>query len=364
MTNLNAIAPYFTMFPLEFPFGVLERYASAGEWVLDPFCGRGTTNFAARQLGLPSIGIDSSPVASALADAKLANVSAEAVVNEAKRILGRFSTPREVPGGEFWEWAFHPKTLNSLCCLRETLLQACESEEQKALRALIMGALHGPRRKKSPIYFSNQAQRTYAPKPAYAVEFWKKRSLYPEYVNITSVLEERAYRYFGPENKVAVGKIVNADSRDPAAYRGFESSTFTWVITSPPYYGMRTYLQDQWLRHWFVGGPSRVDYGQSGQLDHGSRQRFVADLRTVWRLVASVCHHGAHLVVRFGGINDRRIYPLQLIIESLDDTGWKVESYESAGSAAEGRRQALQFSRNQTQAIEEHDIWARLQNIS
>ena len=48
------------MFPLKFPFKHLSR-ASKEDWVLDPFCGRGTTNFAARLLGLNSVGIDSSP---------------------------------------------------------------------------------------------------------------------------------------------------------------------------------------------------------------------------------------------------------------------------------------------------------------
>ena len=70
---LNGVCPYFTMFPLVFPLRILERYASRGEWVLDPFSGRGTTNYAARLLGLPSVGIDSSPVASALTQAKMAS---------------------------------------------------------------------------------------------------------------------------------------------------------------------------------------------------------------------------------------------------------------------------------------------------
>ena len=50
---LNAICPYFTMFPLTFPLAVRHRRARCGEWVLDPFCGRGTTNYAARLVGLP-----------------------------------------------------------------------------------------------------------------------------------------------------------------------------------------------------------------------------------------------------------------------------------------------------------------------
>src|SRR5690606_41868113 len=51
--SLNTVCPYYTMFPLEFPLARLAR-AKPGEWVLDPFCGRGTTMYAARLRGLRS----------------------------------------------------------------------------------------------------------------------------------------------------------------------------------------------------------------------------------------------------------------------------------------------------------------------
>ena len=63
---LNGICPYFTMFPLDFPLNILQCRAKHGESVLDPFCGRGTTIFAARLTGLSSVGVDSSPVAAAM----------------------------------------------------------------------------------------------------------------------------------------------------------------------------------------------------------------------------------------------------------------------------------------------------------
>src|SRR5687767_1656889 len=58
VTVLNGICPYYTMYPLDFPLHVLGKRVTSEEWVLDPFCGRGTTNFAARLLGLPTVGLD------------------------------------------------------------------------------------------------------------------------------------------------------------------------------------------------------------------------------------------------------------------------------------------------------------------
>src|SRR5690349_9998064 len=90
---LNAICPYFTMFPLSFPLSVLRERAAPGDAVLDPFSGRGTTNYAARLLGLYSFGVDSSPVAAALSSAKLANASPSSVIAEAKRLLSTRRSP-------------------------------------------------------------------------------------------------------------------------------------------------------------------------------------------------------------------------------------------------------------------------------
>ena len=47
--RLNSVCPYFTMFPLTFPYKVLIN-AKRTDIVCDQFCGRGTTNFAARLL--------------------------------------------------------------------------------------------------------------------------------------------------------------------------------------------------------------------------------------------------------------------------------------------------------------------------
>jgi hypothetical protein len=131
-----------------------------------------------------------------------------------------------------------------------------------------------------------------------------------------------------------------------------------WVITSPPYYGMRTYLPDQWLRLWFLGGPPVVDYSNRQQLRHTSPEEFAGDLRKVWLNAGSVCRADAQMVVRFGGINDRQVDPESIIRRSLHDSGWVIQDIKPAGSAESGRRQLRHFSRIQRKAVEELDVWA------
>jgi len=348
------------MFPLDFPLNILQREAQPGDVVLDPFCGRGTTNFAARLLGLRSLGVDSSPVAVAITAAKLATATVDEILAEARRILEREA--RQIPAGEFWQWAFHPDVLNALCRFREAFLEDCTTGARIALRGIILGALHGPKQKAFPSYFSNQSPRTYAPKPAYAVRFWQGRGLVPEPVDVLAIIERRARRYYGTLPPVTATARL-ADSREPTALQPESPETrFNWVITSPPYYGMRTYIPDQWLRHWFVGGPDVVDYTTRDQVVHSSPQDFAADLRRVWRNASSVCAEGATMVIRFGGITDRRADPLCIIEDSLEESGWLIQTIKDAGTSRSGKRQADTFLRNKTTPMPEYDVWARREN--
>lgn len=345
------------MFPLDFPLNILKRRAHAGDVVLDPFCGRGTTNYAARLLGLSSLGVDSSPVAAAITAAKLVTASVDDILHEARWLLAEREA-RHIPAGEFWHWAFHPTVLDALCRLREAFLEDCASATRIALRGIVLGALHGPRQKSFPGYFSNQCPRTYAPKPAYALRFWQRRGLTPEPVDVLAVIERRVRRFYGTASAIN-GAVRWADSREPEALQPETPETrFAWVITSPPYYGMRTYIPDQWLRHWFVGGPERVDYSQHGQIAHAGPEAFAADLRRVWRNAARVSSETARLVVRFGCLADRRADPLELIKNSLADSGWRIDAIREAGSAALGKRQADAFLRLRSKPRVEYDVWA------
>jgi DNA modification methylase len=356
-TALNGICPYFTMFPLDFPLNILKRRAQVGDVVLDPFCGRGTTNFAARLVGLCSLGVDSSPVAAAITSSKLATATVDEILAEARRILTEREA-RHIPTSEFWQWAFHPTVLDALCRFREAFLEDCTTDARIALRGILLGALHGPKQKTFPSYFSNQCPRTYAPKPAYATRFWQGRGLVPEPINVLAVIERRAKRYYATSSDIT-GAVRLADSREAEALQpDTPEARFDWVITSPPYYGMRTYIPDQWLRNWFVGGPETVEYSSSRQLVHSSPSDFSADLLQVWRNAYNVCSDGAKMVIRFGGISDRNVDPLALVKESLADSGWRITTARKAGSATEGKRQADTFLRTRTKPIVEYDVWA------
>jgi len=360
---LNGVCPYYTMFPLSFPLDRLHN-AEAGEWVLDPFCGRGSTNYAARLLGLPSIGIDSNPVAVAIAQAKSADTTPARIIATCKRILESTREPQQLPSGAFWKLAFHPYTLDQLCILREALLDDCASPTRQALRALLLGRLHGPTAKgKIKSYCSNQMPRTYASKPKYALGYWRKHGMRPPMVDVLELVTRKAAHYFGHLPAAVATRVLRGDSRTASVRRLLPAGKrVEWVITSPPYYGMRTYVPDQWLRYWFVGGVPKVVYRFPRQLRHESPEAFAGDLSKAWQRAAHACTPGAHLIVRFGTIPERDRDAVAILRESLAlaECGWRLTTIKSAGAADRGKRQAKQFGLKNSKPVEEFDFYARL----
>ena len=356
---LNAICPYFTMFPLEYPNRVLAKHRKEKAVVLDPFCGRGTTLFSARKFGFSAWGIDSSPVAVAIAKAKLASCDIEAPLELAAKLISDV-VPVELPDTPFFRSAYHQSTLRDICALREGLLRIDhETDASSILRAATLGCLHGPlpRHVETAGYFSNQMPRTYASKPDYAVRFWKERDLKAPKIDVLRVLRRKIERLVGLDqaSPCSISHVLHGDAQSEALFQSINTVP-SIVITSPPYYGMRTYVQDQWVRNWFLGGPDSIDYSSGSQLDHGGQQSFAASLGKVWRNIANsaASSESLHMYVRFGIIPSALVDAKKLFRDSLEESGvdWRLVSTRSAKSADVGKRQADQMKAESAAAVE------------
>ena len=346
------------MFPLEYPMRIIKKYRKENPIIIDPFCGRGTTIYAARKLGLRSYGFDISPIAVAIARAKLAKTTAESVIELAKGMLER--EPQTVPTADFFTHAFSPGTLRQLCSLRDGLLSLDkETDESELLRAAALGCLHGPRAKNPDQsgYCSNQMPRTFASKPEYSVRYWKKKNMTPPEVSVLTVLQRKLGRIKDLDEPTVgnCNRIKCADARHAYPYRHLSGRLL--IVTSPPYYGMRTYIEDQWLRNWFLGGPDSIDYGSETQISHSGHNAFAADLARVWSNIRKKGDH-IDLYVRFGTIPSVKSDARTLIKCSLEkSSGWRLVSTRRAESASAGKRQAEQMKRG-TSAAEEFDFHA------
>ena len=354
---LNAICPYFTMFPLEYPLRVLAKHKEDTPVVMDPFCGRGTTLFAARRLGLRARGLDTSPVAVAIAQSKLCSVDTQAVLAVARKYL-HGAGPCAVPTTAFFQHAFAPTVLQAICRIRAGLLREKHTNEAVVLlRAAMLGCLHGPTSKCLPLqsYLSNQMPRTFASKPDYSVRYWKARKLVAPAPDVLDVLRRKLLRIEAsrPPHAVGPADARKGDSRYarslPVAMRDFSV-----VVTSPPYYGMRTYVEDQWLRNWFLGGPDHVAYGQSEQLEHTGKETFAKSLGAVWKNMARTRSAQLDMYIRFGTIPSAKANAKELVHASLEESGvpWKLVHTSAAATASSGKRQADHMATESTAALE------------
>jgi len=358
--SLNAICPYFTMFPVEFPLGILKRHPDA-QVVVDPFCGRGTTLYAARVRSLRAFGIDCSPVAVAISQAKLARVRLRRCLALAEELISRHRRVA-VPTGAFWRSAYHPDTLQELCALRRGLSLETGNDEAVVLRAAALGCLHGPISSTNS-YFSNQMPRTFAPKPDYAVKFWKAHEFAAPRVSAISAIE-RKLRRIAEEDRTAgercEGAITLGDSTAAGSFGGIRKK-IDLAVTSPAYFGMSTYVPDQWLRNWFLGGPANVVYSRSGSLPSSSRDDFAEALGRTWSHLARHASEEFHLYVRFGVLPSRDLDAKELLRESLVRSGhdWRIVSFRAAATADAGRRQARHMAAHAAAATE-FDLHATL----
>lgn len=300
------------MFPEEFAQAWIERLAKPGAYVLDPFCGRGTTPFQAILMKRRAIACDVNPVAYCITKAKtrapvLAALLRRITILEHSYRYGDWeSKRRRLP--EFFRYAYCASTLRQLLYLRENLRWYC-SKVDCMIGALVLGALHGETNR-SKNYLSNQMPRTISTKPRYSIKFWKQRKFKPPERDVFELLRHMAsYRY---ESEPPKGKalVFHADMRKLPLVRNMLPKSIKCVITSPPYLNVTNFEEDQWLRLWFLGGPPRPTYGRISRDDRYEAEthywRFIADF---WRVLGTILDKRADIVIRLGsrGVDPERV---------------------------------------------------------
>jgi hypothetical protein len=195
--------------------------------------------------------------------------------------------------------------------------------------------------------------RTFASKPDYSVKYWSERELYPPNVSVIDVLTKKLDR-ISDLNSDSPSRIQNVrclDARKATSYGRIKGPTVT--VTSPPYYGMRTYVQDQWLRMWFLGGDEKIDYANHNQIRHTGHEIFIDDLAKVWKNIAKRSQDEAHLYIRFGSIPSAKSDAREIMKASLEQArDWKLVSVTNAKTSQSGKRQADYMGRDSDPASE------------
>lgn len=129
------------------------------------------------------------------------------------------------------------------------------------------------------------AGQPFASKPDYSIRHWTERGMQPPEVDVAAVIAARAERSFGGPRVGTRGHVILADARSA----GLPKRNYFLVVTSPPYFGMRSYVPDQWIGYRFLGGPKAPEYVQPDQIGFGTAAHFTTELGRVWANVAEAC---------------------------------------------------------------------------
>jgi hypothetical protein len=210
---------------------------------------------------------------------------------------------------EFFQHAFAEGPLRQLLYLRDNLDWKRRATDAM-VASLALGSLHGEM-DKSNSYFSNQMPRTISTKPAYSVRFWRERGLRPPDRDVFRLLRERAeFRYATPPPR-GIAVVEHRDMRELPWIMERLPQPIRCVITSPPYFDVTSFEEDQWLRLWFLGGPPYPTRGVVSRDDrYGFENKYWSFIADMWRSLGRLLCQGGNVVIRIGS---GRIDPDRLV---------------------------------------------------
>lgn len=339
--RFHSLCPYFAMFPESFAETWIERLTKRNDVVLDPFSGRGTTAFQAVVMGRRAVACDVNDVAFCVTRAKTNAPSLSSLRRRLTQLENGFDGRKwRYPADQsdtFFHYAFSRRTLQQLLYLR-SILNWRRGTVDAMVASLVLGSLHGEMDKSSS-YLSNQMPRTISTKPAYSIRFWQQRNLEPPERDVFELLRDRAEFRYVSEPPVGDALVFHQDMRELPWIRSQLPKSIRTAITSPPYFDVTNFEEDQWLRLWFLGGPPYPTTNRLSRDDRHSSEgnywQFIADM---WRSLGSVLSPKASVVIRIGS---PRLGPEHLeraLTASSRFSGRKVQRVSMAVSKLKNRQ--------------------------
>ena len=328
----SGFGPYYAMFPVLFARQMIEQYSQPGDTIIDPFCGRGTTNFVAKVLGRDSYGYEINPVG------WIFSVTKTSPAKQLNRILDRveeIGKLREkvdyIPENEFQYWAWSEEVLSFINSARRNLDWRL-SKVDRTIAAVLLVYLHA----KIGGGLSNQMRQSKSLSPDYSVNWWKNRDMFPPKVNPVEFIKSRIqWRYAkGIIDNNSKAIIENIDSRKGLLkYHGPPPSL---ILTSPPYYGVTNYEYDNWIRLWALGGSSLPNYSNTHR--HQNKEKYFILINDVFNKLSEISSSHTKVVVR----TDFRKYTFDTTLQEIHEA-WPNHKIYSRHTCANKPTQTALF---------------------
>ena len=311
------LGPYYAMFPVEFAREVIGEFSGAGQLVLDPFAGRGTSVYAAADMGRRAVGVEINPVGWIYGKAKIAPAQKPSMLARLDEICvqaPKYANQAEALP-EFYQICFSTDVRCFLLAARARLNWR-QSPVDRTLMALIATHLQG----KVNEGMSNQLRQTKAMGPAYSIAWWRKNGMEtPPDIDPREFLRKKIeWRYakgipsFSGAARLYLGDSVKLLGRIAKT----QTAQASLLFTSPPYQGVVNYHADQWLRLWLLGGlDSPKSLGEKNKGRFNSKIDYRAMLRSVFSKCAAMMAKDGVVYVR----TDMRKFTHECTLEILQE---------------------------------------------
>ena len=311
--SMHYIVPYQACFAPQIPKFFIEKYSKEGDTILDPFCGRCTTVFEANQLGRIGLGVDVSPLGLEIAKAKKKNVKLIEVINRLKEI--DFSKERNEDYEEF-KGIYHPKTYSQLLNIKEQLKN---TQVDNLIRAIILGRLHGH----SDAFFSVWTFNVISLSKDRIKSQAQKRGIKPEFRDIVPRIIKKAKEVMSDSIiEQPKSRLWRADSRNMPF---IESNSIDLIITSPPFLNVVNYIDDNWLRFWFLGFDKDKLRKKIVQTD--DLNEYTNFIKDSMEEMNRVLKQDKYCIIEVGDIRhqSKKLYMDHIIVPLAEQTGFEVE---------------------------------------
>ncbi|MBL6453837.1 site-specific DNA-methyltransferase [Belnapia sp. T6] len=302
---------YRACFKPQLPAFFITRLTEPGDWVFDPFMGRGTTPVEAALLRRRPAGSDVNPLSLVLTRPRLRPVPAERVAEALAAINWRKDAIEAPELLAFYSEA----TLRRLSALRRWLLRHAPigSEPDPTLDWIRMVALNRL--------------------TGHSAGFFSVYSLPPnQAVSVRSQLRINAARGQTPPDRDVAAIILKktrsllSDGMPPAApeYRlstapadavpVIPDGSVALVVTSPPFLDIVQYAEDNWLRCWFAG----IDGAGVAIARHRTEAAWQAMVRDCLAEMARILRPGGHVAFEVGEVRRGSVLLERLVWEAAD----------------------------------------------
>jgi DNA modification methylase len=317
--HVHRLHPYHGKFIPQLVEALLDRYLAAGDHVLDPFAGSGTTLVQALESGLDATGVDIAAFNCLLMRVKTAPYDLARLGDELRDVADRIeSLPRRGKrtraSGYLREW-YAPRAAAELLAFRDLvpqyehgeLLRVILSRAARSARRAAHFDLEAPKAPQRDAYWCHKHRRECRP-VASATGFLRRYTL------DTLARIEAFARVRDPEREATV---LHGDAREVAL-----AGPYDGILTSPPYPGLIDYHE----QHRYAYELLELDDRREREIGAAASGTSLASLEAYRAGIASVLARGAAalrsdapvLVV----VNDRRdLYP-----EILARAGLRLEA--------------------------------------